>query len=76
MWFTSVYMMQVVAAKVEQFEVFGEQELLGPEMFDTVAGQVHLHYIGWQVRWDVVQTCRQRQKQMNVRLGKNRYKSS
>lgn len=40
---TCVYMPQVVAAEVEQLEVFGQQELLGPEMLDVVPGQIHLH---------------------------------
>lgn len=50
-------MAQVVAAKVEQLEVFGQQELFGPEMFDIVAGQIHLHYVRRQVGWDTVQIC-------------------
>lgn len=57
---TCVYLVQAVAAKVKQLEVFGQQELLGPEMFDAVMGQIHLHYVRWQVRWDVIQNCRER----------------
>lgn len=47
-------MLQVVAAKVEQLEVFGQQELLGPEMFDVVLGEIHLNYVRRQVGRDVV----------------------
>lgn len=57
---TCVYTVQVVAAKVEQLEVFGQQELFGPEMFDAVTGQIHLHYVRRQVRWDVIQICKER----------------
>lgn len=53
-------MMQAVAAKVEQLELFGQQELFGPEMFDDVTGQIHLHYVRRQVRRDVIQICRSR----------------
>lgn len=49
-------MLQVVAAQVEQLEVFGQQELLGPEMVDVVPGQIHLHNVRRQVGWDVVQS--------------------
>lgn len=55
-------MAQAVAAKVEQLEVFGQQELFGPEMFDNVTGQIHLHYVRWQVRRDVIQIWRGRKK--------------
>lgn len=44
--------MQAVATKVEQLEVFGQQELFRPEMFDIVVGQIHLHDVRWQVGWD------------------------
>lgn len=57
---TCVYKAQTVAAKVEQLEVFGQQELFGPEMFDTVTGHIHLHYVRWQVSWDVIQICKGR----------------
>lgn len=40
---TCVYIPQVVAAEVEQLEVFGQQELFGPEMLDVVPGQIHPH---------------------------------
>lgn len=48
-------MVQVVAAKVELLEVFGKQELFGPEMFDGVSRQIHLHYVGGQFIRDVFQ---------------------
>lgn len=51
-------MLQVVAAQVEQLEVFGQQELLGPEMVDVVPGQIHLHDVRRQVGRDVIQSCR------------------
>lgn len=51
---TCVYMPQVVAAEVEQLEVFGQQELLGPEMLDVVPGQIHLNNVRRQVGRDVV----------------------
>lgn len=57
---TCVYAVQAVAAKVEQLEVFGQQELFGPEMFDAVTGHIHLHYVRRQVRWDVIQICKDR----------------
>lgn len=50
-------MLQVVAAKVELFEVFRQQELFGPEMFDDVTRQIHFHNVRWQIRWNVVQIC-------------------
>lgn len=53
---TCVYMLQVVAAQVEQLEVFGQQELLGPEMADVVPGQIHLHDVRRQVGRDVIQS--------------------
>lgn len=52
---TCVDMVQAVAAKVEQLEVSGLQELLGSELSDAVPGQIHLHYVRWQARWDVIQ---------------------
>lgn len=56
---TCVYTAQAVAAKVEQLEVFGQQELFGPEMCDAVPGQIHLHYVRWQVSRDVIQICQE-----------------
>lgn len=53
-------MVQAVAAEVEQLEVFGQQELFGPEMFDAVIGQIHLHYVREQISWDMIQICRDR----------------
>lgn len=58
---TCVYMAQAVAAKVEQFEIFGQQELFGPEMFDAVVGQIYLYYVRWQISWNLIQTCRKRE---------------
>lgn len=52
-------MVQAVAAEVEQLEVFGQQELFGPEMFDGVSGQIHLIYVRWQFRRDVFQICKE-----------------
>lgn len=60
---TCVYVVQVVATKVEQLEVFGQQELFGPEMFDIVAGQIHLHDVRRQARRDAVQICGGRNRQ-------------
>lgn len=51
---TCVYLLQVVAAEVEHLEVFGQQELFRPEMFDAVVGQIYLHYFRGQFRWDVM----------------------
>lgn len=50
-------MVQAVAAQVEQLEIFGQQELFGPEVFDAVVGQIHSHYVGRQISWDATQTC-------------------
>lgn len=52
---TCVYLLQVVAAEVEQLEVFGQQELFWPEMFDAVIGQIYLHYFRRQFRRDMIQ---------------------
>lgn len=57
---TFVYVLQAVAAKVEQLEVFGQQEVFGPEMFDAVPRQIHLHDVRLQVSWDVIQICKDR----------------
>lgn len=56
---TCVYVLQAVAAEVELLEVFGQQELLGPESSDVVPGQIHLHDVRRQLRRDVVQICRE-----------------
>lgn len=56
---TFVYVLQAVAAKVEQLEVLGQQEVFGPEMFDAVPGQIHLHDVRRQVSWDVIQICKE-----------------
>lgn len=53
---TCVDTLQVVAAQVEQLEVFGQQELLGPEMVDVVPGQIHLHDVRGQAGRDVIQS--------------------
>lgn len=50
-------MLQVVAAEVEQLELFRQQELFGPEMFDDVIGHVHPHYFQRQLRWNLIQVC-------------------
>ena len=58
---TCVYTVQAVAAKVEQLEVFGQQELFGPEMCDGVHGQIHLHDVRWQVGRDVIQNWKDKE---------------
>lgn len=64
---TCFYMVQVVTAEVEKFEVFGQHEMFWLEMFYFVVGQIHPHYVRWQVRWDANQICRQK-KFRNIRL--------
>lgn len=62
---TCVYVVQTVTAEVEQLQLFGQQELFWLEMFYVVVGQIHLHDVRWQVRWDAIQTCRGRKVQKN-----------
>lgn len=69
---TCVYTLQAVAAKVEQLEVFGQQKMFGPEMFDVVPGQIHLHYVRWKVRWDVIQICKDGRTQTRKFLNSER----
>lgn len=63
---TCVYMVQVVTAEVEKFEVFGQHKMFWLEMFYFIVGQIHPHYVRWQVRWDANQICRQK-KFRNIR---------
>ncbi len=70
---TCLYTLQAVAAKVEQLEVFGQQELFGPEMFDAVPGQIHLHDVGRQVSWDVIQICKDRKSHISSSLLKGAF---
>lgn len=46
------------------------QELLRPEMFDVVAGQIHLHDVGGQVGRDVAQTCRENGRESSLQLSR------
>lgn len=59
-------MVQVVTAEVEKFEVFGQHKMFWLEMFYFIVGQIHPHYVRWQVRWDANQICRQK-KFRNIR---------
>lgn len=59
---TCFYLLQAVAAEVEQLQVFGHQELLGPQVSDPVPRQVHLHNVRREPRGDVIQICKNTNK--------------
>lgn len=60
-------MLQAVAAEVEQLQVFGHQELLGLQVSDAVARQIHLDDVRREPRGDVVQICEKQTRRQNIR---------
>lgn len=59
---TCFYLLQAVAAEVEQLQVFARQELLGLQVCDAVPRQVHLDDVNRQPGRDVVQIYKKKKK--------------
>lgn len=64
---THVYVLQAVAAEIEQLQVFGHQELPGLQMSDAVPRQVHLDDVNRQPGRNVVQICGKQTGRQNTR---------
>lgn len=64
---TCFYLLQAVAAEVEQLQVFARQELLGLQVCDAVPRQVHLDDVNRQPGRDVVQIYRKTKNRRDVK---------
>lgn len=64
---TCFYLLQAVAAEVEQLQVFARQELLGLQVSDAVPRQVHLDDVNRQPGWDVVQIYKKKKNRRDVK---------